>query len=319
MLSSKLLKSKKIKVDDKGHLIEETDKKSWYDRHIVKFLDKVDEFYSNSLRFCLKNKLVTLLFALGIFGASLIPLFSGMIGTDFMQTTDNGRLEVTVELNQGTRIEETLKTARRLEQRFMEIAPEIRIISTSAGLNEEAGISALFSSSTNSKISMILVANKKQERERSIDEIAEVLRQEMALYPEITDYQAMASSSGMTGASTVDVEIYGYDFDKTYLLAENIRQAITDSVPGARNITISREEDRPELKVVVDKEKLALHGVSSATVATYVRNRINGMQTGYLKEDGDEYDIVVRMKEQNRNSLTDLEFMSIPTATGGII
>ncbi len=242
-----------------------------------------------------------------------------MIGTDFMQTTDNGRLEVTVELNQGTRIEETLKTARRLEQRFMEIAPEIRIISTSAGLNEEAGISALFSSSTNSKISMILVANKKQERERSIDEIAEVLRQEMALYPEITDYQAMASSSGMTGASTVDVEIYGYDFDKTYLLAENIRQAITDSVPGARNITISREEDRPELKVVVDKEKLALHGVSSATVATYVRNRINGMQTGYLKEDGDEYDIVVRMKEQNRNSLTDLEFMSIPTATGGII
>jgi len=319
MLSSKLLKSKKIKVDDKGHLIEETDKKSWYDRHIVKFLDKVDEFYSNSLRFCLKNKLVTLLFALGIFGASLIPLFSGMIGTDFMQTTDNGRLEVTVELNQGTRIEETLKTARRLEQRFMEIAPEIRIISTSAGLNEEAGISALFSSSTNSKISMILVANKKQERERSIDEIAEVLRQEMALYPEITDYQAMASSSGMTGASTVDVEIYGYDFDKTYLLAENIRQAITDSVPGARNITISREEDRPELKVVVDKEKLALHSLNSATVATYVRNRINGMQTGYLKEDGDEYDIVVRMKEQNRNSLTELENMSIPTATGGII
>ncbi len=319
MLSSKLLKSKKIVVDENGHIVKSERKKNWYEKTVVRFLDKLDDFYSKILRICLKNKIITIFIAIAIFGVSLYPLVSGKIGTDFMQQTDNGRLNVTVELNRGTRIEETLKTARVLESRFKEIAPEIVIISTSAGLTDEAGISAMFSSSTNSKISMTIRTTEKGERERSIEEIAEVLRQEMANYPEIIEYQAQASSSGPGGASTVDVEIYGYDFDQTYILAETISQIIRDSVSSARNVTISRDEDRAELKVVIDKEKLARHGLNSATVAMYVRNRINGMQVGYLKEEGNEYDIVVRLKEENRNSLTELENLSIPTATGEII
>ena len=67
---------------------------------------------------------------------------------------------------------------------------------------------------------------------------------------------------------------------------------------------------------MVDKEKAARHGLNSATISTYLRNRINGMTAGYLKEDGDEYDIVVRLKEENRNSLTLVENLTIPTATG---
>ena len=319
MLSSKLLKSKKIRLDDKGHLVEVDDKKSWYERHIVRFLDNVDDFYSRVLRWCLHHKLVTLVVAVAIFGASLIPMLTGKIGTDFMQQSDNGRLDVTIDLNRGTRIEETLKTARKLESRFMEVAPEIKIISTSAGISDEAGISSIFSSSSNSKITMTIATSQKGERERGIMEIAEALRQEMAKFPEIIDYQAQPSAMGPSGASTVDVEIYGYDFDQNYLLAKYVSQLIKDSIPSARNVTISREEDRAELKVVVDKEKLALHGLNSATVATYVRNRINGMQVGFLKEEGDEYDIVVRMKEENRNSLGEIENLSIPMAAGGII
>jgi len=243
----------------------------------------------------------------------------GMIGTDFMQQTDRGRVTVTVELNRGTRIEETLKTARKLEERFMVLVPEIQILSTSAGSNDEAGISALFTSTTNNTISMNVVCNKKDQRERSIFDIAEVLRKELELYPEIIDYQAQVASFGAGANSTVNVEIYGYDFDVTSVLAENIKQTIKDNVKSARDIIISREEERAELKVVVDKEKLALHGLNSATVATYVRNRVSGMPAGFLKEDGDEYNILVRMEEQNRSSITAIEDLSIPTPAGGKI
>ncbi|MBO5977400.1 MAG: efflux RND transporter permease subunit, partial [Bacteroidales bacterium] len=193
---------------------------------------------------------------------------------------------------------------------------EIQIISTSAGSSDDSGLAAMFSSTSNYKISMNITCSKKNQRERSIFEIAEVLRQEMKNYPEIIDSRAMVSG-GMGGASsTVDIEIYGYDFDKTNLLAEQAKQQIAQNVPGARNIMISRDKDRVELMINVDKEKVARHGLSSSAVATYVRNRVNGMTVGFLKEDGDEYNIVVRLKEEDRNSITNIMDISIPTPTG---
>jgi len=320
MLASRILKSKKFKLDEKGHLVEEKDKDNLYDRTIGKMLHKLDLWYANVLRFCLKRKKMTMLVALLFFIASLIPAFMGKIGTDFMQQSDGGRLTITAELQRGTRLEETMKTARQLEARFQEIAPEIRIISTSVGSSDDASISAMFSTSSNNKISMTVVCSDKSERKRDIFEIAEVLRQEMAQYPELTDFNAEVAGmmgGGNAGTSKVNVEIYGYDFDQTAVMAEKVKKIIGEKVPGARDITISREDDRPELKVVVDKEKLAMHGLSSATVSMYVRNRVLGMNAGFLKEEGDEYTILVRMEEKNRNSISAIENLTIPTPTGG--
>ena len=116
----------------------------------------------------------------------------------------------------------------------------------------------------------------------------------------------------------MDVEVYGYDFDATNLYAEQIKRAVT-KLEGARDVIVSRDEDRPELKVVINKEKAAKHGLNSATVATYVRSRINGYTAGYLKEDGDEYDILVRLSEKDRNSISDIESLTIPTSTGSLV
>lgn len=319
MLCSKMLKSKKVSVDKDGNLIEEQDKDNWYQKYIVGFLNKVDVWYAKALHACLNHKALTIIVLLLFFCASLIPAFLGQIGTDFMQQQDNGRISVTVKLQQGTRIEETLKTARMLEARFTELVPEIQIINTSAGSNDNAGVAAIFSSTTNNKISMTIRCTKKWERERSIFEIAEVMRKELNKYPEIIDYTCGVSGGMGSSASTVNVEIYGYDFNATSRLAEDLKRIVRDSVPGARDINIDRDDDRAELKIVVDKEKIARHGLNSATISTYVRNRVNGMAAGYLKEDGDEYDIVVRLQEENRNSLDDIRNLSIPTATGGKI
>ena len=319
MLCSKLLKSKNFKVDADGQLVEVKSKLDWYERYVVHFLDKVDTVYANVLRACLSHKALTLIVVFLLFFASLIPAFTGAIGTDFMAQQDNGRMSVTVELQRGTRVEETIKAARKIEQRMMALVPEIELISTSTGTNDDAGISALFSSTNNNKISMTVRCNKKYERERSIFDIAEVIRQDLATLPEVVDYQVSTSSGmGGGGGTTVDIEIYGYDFVTTSRLAEEVRQRLK-SVPGARDVNISREEDRAELQIIFDKEKLALHGLNEATVSTYVRNRVNGMVAGYLKEDGEEYDIVVRLQEEYRNSITDLEELTIMTNTGSQI
>ena len=319
MLCSKLLKAKEVRINERGQIEEIAPKNNWYQRYVVGALDKLDRFYAKALRTCLNHKFITMAVILGAFILSLIPAGMGKIGTDFMQQSDNGRLSVTVELARSTRVEETAKTARVLETRFMALVPEIQMISSSCGSNDDAGVSALFSSTTNNKISMTVRCNKKYQRERTIFEIAEVLRNEMKNYPEIIDYQCNVSSGFGGSAQTVDVEIYGFSFDQTNIYAQEVKNAIVANVSDARNVNISRDEDRPELNLVLDKEKLAYHGLNTATVSTYIRNRVNGMASGFLKDDGDEYDILVRLEEKNRNTITDIEDMTIPTATGKLV
>ena len=318
MLCSKLLKAKKVHVDEDGNLIDdEANKKTWYDRTVVRALDVIDGWYERSLGWCLNHKIITILAIFAIFGLSLIPVLTGKIGTDFMQEQDNARLSVVVKLQRGTRIDETLKTARQLETRFMVLVPEIELINTSAGSNDDATIAALFSNTMNNKIQMTVRLPKKWQRDKTIWEIAEILRQEMARYPEIVEYQCQVASNGPGGGggSTVNVEIYGYDFNKTSQLAEQTRRLCME-LPGARDVNISREDDRPDIKIMVDKEKASRLGLSSATISTYLRNRVAGMSCGYLKDDGSEYDIVVRLREEDRNSLSDVMDLTIPTPSG---
>ena len=320
MLCSKLLKARKVRVDHGRLIDEEASQKTWYDRTVVAFLDKVDKVYAKSLGWCLRHKTITVLTLFIFFGLSILPFIMGKVGTDFMAQQDNGRISVTLELQRGTRIEETLKTARSLEERFMSLVPEIQMISTSAGANDDDGTGALFSTTMNNTISMTIRLNKKWERERTVWQIAEILRQEMASYPEIVEFQAAVSSGGPGGGggNTVDVEIYGYDFDITNRMAQQII-ALTKELPGARDVYSDRDDDRPEIKIIVDKEKASRHGLTSATISTYMRNRVNGMAVGFLKEDGDEYNIVVRLKEDNRNSISDVLDFTIPTPTGKMI
>ena len=315
MLASKLLKPRKVHVDAEGNLIDdEKGKNTWYERTVVRALDIVDEKYAKALGWCLRHKVVTFFILLAFFCCSMIPMITGQIGTDFMKQQDQGRMSVTVKLQRGTRIEETLKTARMLEARFVELVPEIQLISTSAGTNDDSGMDALFSSTMNNTISMTIRTTKKYEREQTIFEMAEILRQEMARYPEIIDYQVSTSAGGWS--NTVDLEIYGYDFDETSALAEQLKAICNHEVPGARDATISRDDERPEIKITVDKEKASRLGLTSATISSYLRNRVNGMACGYLKDEGSEYDILCRLEEKDRNSVEKIANLSIPTPAG---
>lgn len=321
MLSSKMLKEKPFflsKADEDEYRRKQDAKKLTFDKTFGKWFGVLDRWYANRLRWFLKHKRITLLGALAIFVATMIPMGMGKIGMDFMKEQDNGSMSVSVELQRGTRIEETLKTARSIEKDINDIVgDDLKVLSTSAGSNDDAGFSALFSSTTNNKISMNVRTTKKFERDRSIFQMAEAVRAKLAEYPEIINYQ-VSTSSGMGGGSnnSLSVEVYGYDFDETSQFAQDLKRRIEENVAGARDVKISRDEDRAELKIVFDKEKLARHGLTSASVATYVRYRVNGMNCGFLKEDGEEYNIVCRLKEDYRNSISDIEELAIPTATG---
>ncbi len=305
MLSSRLLKSR------------EDEKPRWYDRTIGKMLDRMDEAYENLLRKALRHKVLILVSSLAIFVLSL-GLFR-FIGTEFLPSADQSRLSASIELQTGTRVEKTLETTSAIEQYIMENCPEVTLLSSSTGSLDEAGFAAMFSNSGSHLINLNIRLKEINQRKRSDTEIAEQIRSYLGTLPEVINYTVVAGGTGMGGGnSTVDVEIMGYDFDKTNALAQEVK-ALCQNLDGARDISISRKDDKAELQVVLDKEKMALHGLNSATVSNFIRNRVYGATAGYFREGGEEYDIVVRLEEQYRNSISDLEQLSIPTAMGTLI
>ena len=321
MLSSKMLKERPFffkKEEEEAY--NRKKEHSFYNRTVIRAFNAIEAAYANLLRWCLRHKRVTLLIALAFFVVTLIPLFTGSIGMDFMKEQDNGQIAITAELQRGTRIEETLKTARQMEDDVYRIlGDEVIVVSTTAGSNDDAGFAALFNSTTNNKISMNIRTTKKYDRDITIFQMQEQLRQCFAEYPELVTYQVNQGGMGMGGQNSLSVEIYGYDFDITTNFTQQLKKRVEQNVPGARDTKVSRDEDRAELKITFDKQKLALHGLNGSTVALYVRNRVNGMSAGFLKEDGEEYNIVVRLREEYRSSISDIEQLSIPTPTGKII
>ncbi|MDY0102218.1 MAG: efflux RND transporter permease subunit [Lentimicrobium sp.] len=286
-----------------------------YNRTIEPMLNAMDNFYERTLRWALRHKTTIMLTSLGIFIISL--LLMRFVGTDFMPQTDESRLNATIELQTGTRVEETIKTTRKLEKIIKERYPEVIIISSSSGSDDEGSIFSLFSSTGSNIINIMARLKGVDERERDVWEIADDLREQIAGIPEIVTASVSTTSGGMgMGTSnTVDVEIYGYDFNATNLIANEIKLKL-NALEDATDIKISRKNDKPELQIILDKEKLTLHGLNSAGVSTMIRNRINGMTASQFKEEGDEYEIRVRLAEEFRNSITELENLTIITPMG---
>lgn len=154
-----------------------------------------------------------------------------------------------------------------------------------------------------------------KDRKRSVFEIADQVRGILKRFPDILQYTVTTSSGGSMGSNSVDIEIMGHDFNSTTNLAHKIATQAR-SIPGAEDIKISRDEDKSELRVVLDQDKLARHGLTTSEVGSYLRNRIYGFRNSKFKENGEEYDIIVRFDEKYRSSITEIENILITDGKG---
>lgn len=285
---------------------------------IEPMLNKMDNAYAALLAWFLKHKLITLLVSLLIFLSSLMLM--RFVGTDFMPQTDESRITIAMELQTGTRVEESMITARKMEKIIQEQYPEVEVLAVSTGADDEGSMFSLFSTAGSNIINFMMRLQHVDEREKSVWEIADAMREQIATFPEVITATVSTTGGGfgMGGENNVAVEIYGFDFNTTNGIAEAIRQKLS-LLPEATDISISRKKDKPELQVILDRDKLALHGLSSAAVSGMVRNRVNGMVASRFKEEGEEYDIRVRLSEEYRNSITLLEELTIMNQQGKMI
>lgn len=270
---------------------------------IEKFLDWLDKIYAKMLGWCVSRKGVVLIVAMLIFGSSLL-LFK-FIPTEFFPTQDQARLSATVKLPIGTRMETSRAFALDFVEQVKKDYPEVLMINFSVGQPDDDNTFGMLSQNGSHIVKFNVRLTKKTERKRSLNEIADNLRADLAKYPEVNTY-IVSSGGGMGGQNSVDVELYCYDLDITDKFAADLKSRM-EKVPGCSEVSISREEYTPEFQVDFDREKLAEHGLNLTTAASYVRNRFNGYTASYYREDGDEYNIKVRYAPEYRESIESIE------------
>lgn len=273
---------------------------------IERALDKLDHGYARFLDWSVRHRKTVILSAFGIFAASmcLIPV----IKTEFFPTQDNARVGITVELPIGTRQEISRELAMRIDQQFREKYPEITVCNFTEGIPDSDNTYSQMSDNGAHIIKFVICLVSVGERERGLTTICEMMRQDLAQYSEIKKFSVLAGGEegSMGGDTSVDIEIYGYDFEQTDRVAAEVAQRMR-TVKGCSQVNISRSDYIPEYQIDFDREKLAIHGLNMTSVSLNLRNRINGSTASKYREDGEEYDIKVRYAPEFRQSIEDIE------------
>ena len=267
-----------------------------------------EELYANSLAWCLRHKKLVLSGFSLIFGASLF--LTPFIGNEFSPEEDSGDLRINVELSMGTRVEETDKFAGAIEGIFQKEVPEAMYFYVRSG--NVSGIGRSLGQSAGTHI--VACGAKlvpKTKRKRSVNEVAQSLRKSInnlagVVKTDVTTGNPIGRLISGMGGKAVQVEIIGNSFEDTDKFAADIK-AMMENIPGAVDVSVSRELKRPELMIQVDRQKAANLGLNMQTISSTLKSYIEGSTATKYREKGETYDIYVRLEESSRSKIEDIE------------
>ena len=287
----------------------------------VKFMERWESLYSRVLSLALRNKKKVILTALGVFIFSLMLI--PKIGTELIPEEDTGDLNLQVELPVGTRVEETHEIAQQIEVIVGKDIPETRTLFYRAGVSGAARFGAGFGYRLGSNvITLGIKLCPLAQRQRSVKEIAENIRPKITGLLGVKRVGIRAGSPFSRilfgGGKAVSVEIFGHDLEATGSLANELKAELS-KIKGVVDISTSRDFGRPELRVEVDRLKASSLGVSMDNIASTLRTYFYGKAATKYREAGDEYDIFLRLKEDDRKSMKDILDVPLTADSGKII
>jgi len=281
-------------------------------------LEGLDNRYRHLVHVALSHRPTVLGVGTGLFVLAVVLLPT--VGFELMPQTDEGEVSVEAELPVGTRIERTHAVVERLEAMIREAIPanEIEMLISNAG-----GGGFMGGSTARGNVTVRLVP--RDERARSNEEISRDLRRRLAGLPGVIirarpsggNFQ-MNRLLGGGGAGRLALEIRGHDLEDAQRVALQARQ-VMENTPGIADVRLGRDDGRPELSIRVDRPKAALLGLSVSSVATTIQTNVAGTQAAFFRERGNEYPIVVRLREEDRGRVSDINSVLLSTSQGQVV
>ncbi|MBR6093235.1 MAG: efflux RND transporter permease subunit [Bacteroidales bacterium] len=283
---------------------------------INKGLDALSRGYGRLINWAVTHRAMTIIIAIVIFVVTLVITLPGM-KTEYLPSMDQGRLTANIELPVGTQEDITGQLGAELAEKYMAEIPEIKVMNYRYGVADEENAFASMQSNGTHILAININLGSKDTRKRSTQEIAEYIRKDLKNNAVIKKYN-VSEGMGMGSTASVKIEIYGYDFNVSDRIANDLALELREC-PEISQVLISRDEYTPEMHVDFDREKLMLNGINITTASQYVRNRINGSVMSYFREDGDEYNIRVRYAPEFRTGVENIENIVLYGASGNAV
>lgn len=305
MLSSKILR---FKVKDNSQSVSKENLVKNSLKQGGRIFNFTREEYVRLITWSLRHRGIVFILAVIIFVGSimLVPF----VGTEFIPSSDQGQFNINITLPTGTNLETTREVVREVEKIISEI-PEIKSMLTTAG--EGSGGMGFSTEGGNSGTIMINLVDQNK-RERNMAQIINELRQKIGTYP---DAQIKFSEQGFSfsSGSDLEVKISGDSLDELENIANRILILLAE-VEGVYDLKSSVEDVRPELHVNIDREKANLYGLTTAQIASTVHDALLGRVVSIYQEKGKQIDIRIRLEEEDRNSIEEVENILISSSAG---
>jgi HAE1 family hydrophobic/amphiphilic exporter-1 len=268
--------------------------------------------YRRLLQRVLHHRLITILSALILFGASL--LLTPWIGTEFIPPSDEGEVRVTGEMEVGTRLDLIDRQTRQLEARVFETVPETVSSVVSVYTSGTRG-------SAKAKGEIRLSLGPAKDRARSNQQIAGDLRRQLAdgipgMKIRVRAPQGQFLLERLLGTvEGVTVEVRGFDLGTLDLLAKQVSASIRD-VPGITDVELSREAGIPQQEIHVDRQKVSDLGLSVRDVTEVIETAVAGSKAGEYRVEGNAYRILVQLEAAEKRSIDEILDLSLRTPSG---
>ncbi|MBK7988199.1 MAG: efflux RND transporter permease subunit [Ignavibacteria bacterium] len=270
--------------------------------------------YGKIIGWALKNKWTQATVVLGSLSTFFIvwALFSmKLIPVEFITQSDRGEFTVTVEFPPSMKVEETNRKAQEIESMLFTM-PEIKRVLTNVGTSSSAFAGT---QSQNNLAEMNVYLKPVAERQKTTDQVgADIKRNIMA----IAGAKVRVNPIGIFGSaneSPVQVVVSGADREKVKQGAKLVEKELL-SMDGTSDVRLSSEDGKLETRIEVDRQKLAALGLTIGEVGAALRIALQGNDDVKFREGTTEYDIRVRLDEQDRNRTAEIGSMTIQNRMG---
>ncbi|AFQ43388.1 efflux RND transporter permease subunit [Desulfosporosinus meridiei] len=296
MLASLFLKKKN--PEEAGELQPETKKP----RRFPPVLDRATELYKKLLIWSLDHrwKVVSLLIAGCILAVSLLPL--GFIKTEFTPQSDQSQISIELNLTSGSGLKQTEDKVSLVENQLQTMA-EVKDYLTTVGYNSDK-----------SSANIIVKLVDKSERQKSQTEIATEMRQWGNTLPGVQFSVSESQSAGGNG-KPVQLVISGEDPAVLKELSYKVED-IVKATPGTADVTNSERTSESEIQVKVDRLAAVQYGVNTPDISTVLRTGLQGSKAGIYRQNGNEYDIVLRFMDNQIKTPADLGAVKVQNSAG---
>ena len=272
--------------------------------------------YVNFLNWAIDNRKTVIVACVVLFVWSMAAV--RFVGIEFFPKEDQNRLTANYELPIGTRFERTGVVAQQLETIMEKNVPERKANFIRWGTSAEAAGGAMSMDEETYTGLMYVMLKSKKERSESPDQIIERLRKITDKIPgAVIRYSSEDPLQQMAfgGGGQLAIELYGDDMVNAGQYARAVKDAII-RIAGLEDVQISREEEKPEVKVIVNRDKASKLGLDIRTIGKTIETYFAGTTATRYREGGDEYDIEVRFQPSDRARIEDLRDAMISLPTG---